>query len=244
MAGLFDGTDGMEDIAEIYERMEANCPAPWSNSKRLWLLRRECNIKDGNPRPETLLEKSVAMLGENGYMHEWFNQCPAASGINGSFKDRRRNVDLVHLSASGGRARLVELKWMSDDPPSALRQILRYGAAYIFCRAHKERLPLRGRPLMNIRHLSLEVAAPRRFYSGYDERYRIARMRQSLDELAGSKIYGLSLSLDALAFPAGFRLPFANGQHVKQRCGSHRLTDEGRQVRDAFNALAPVWPTQ
>ena len=65
---------------------------------------------------------------------------------------------------------------------------------------------------MNVRHVSLEVAAPRHFYHSYDERVRIARMSQTLDEFAGSKINGLSMSLDALALPEGFRMPFANGK--------------------------------
>ena len=242
MAGLFDGTDGLEDIREIYARMEANCPDPWSNSKELWKLRCACKISPNNRSPETMLEKAAAMLSENGYMDEWFNQCPAASGITDSSRDRASRVDLVHWLPSKQRARLVELKWNSNDPPYALMQILRYGAAYIFCRVHREKLPLRGRPLMNARHVALEVAAPRHFYAGFDEMSRLARMRQSLDEFAAAGIDGLSMSLDALAFPEGFRLPFRNGRDVKQQCGTHRLTAESEYIRDAFANLTPVWP--
>ena len=37
MAGtLFCGTDGMNDITAIFGRMEANCPAPSSTSRKLW----------------------------------------------------------------------------------------------------------------------------------------------------------------------------------------------------------------
>ena len=169
------------------------------------------------------------------------NQCPAASGITDSREDRASSVDLVHWLPSEKRARLVELKWESNDPPYALMQILRYGAAYIFCRVHREKLPLRGRPLMNARHVALEVAAPRHFYDGYDERDRLARMRQSLDEFAAAEIDGFSMSLDALAFPEGFGLPFQNGQDVKQKCGTHRLTEAGESIRDAFANLIPVW---
>ena len=242
MGSLFDGTDGTDDIKEIYVRMEANCPDPRSTSKKLWKLRHACHIAPRNRAPETLIEKAVAMLAGNGYMYEWFNQCPTASGITDSSRDRRSNVDLVRWLESTRRACLIELKWMSDDPPSALRQILRYGAAYIFCRFHKEKLPLRGRPLMDVRHVSLEVAAPRHFYHGYDERSRIARVSQGLNKFAGSKINGLSMSLDALAFPEGFRMPFANGKEVKEKCDTHRLTEEGREIRNAFNELVPVWP--
>ena len=250
LRSLFDDTDGIEDIGEIYKMMEVNCPDPCSTSQKLWELRCKGDIDPGNLSPETLLEKAVAMLAENRHMHKWFNQCPTASGITDCSESRKRsaavgkkgNIDLVHLSESGEHARLVELKWMSNDPPYALSQVLRYGAAYIFCRVHKKQLPLQGRPLMNVCHVALEVAAPCSFYSGYDERPRIARMRQSLDEFAASKIDGFSMSLDALAFPPGFGLPFQNGQDVRQKCGTHRSTEEGKRIRDAFANLTPVWP--
>ena len=63
-------------------------------------------------------------------MQGWFNQCPTASGISDSPRDRRRNVDLVHWSAPIGHARLIELKWRSDNALDAVRQIVGYGAAY------------------------------------------------------------------------------------------------------------------
>ena len=145
MASLFDGTEGMEDIAEILGRMKANVPHPASTSSKLWTLRRATRIASHHRGRETLLEKAVAMLAANGHMPGWFNQCPAASGIGDSSRNRRSNIDLVHWSEADGHARLVELKWNSDDPSEALRQILRYGAAYLFCRAYSDRLPVRRR---------------------------------------------------------------------------------------------------
>ena len=241
MGSLFNDTKFMDNITDIYNKLEANCPNPRSTSRKLWELRRACDISSN--KPETMLEKAVAMLAENGYMYEWFNQCPTASGITDSSRDRRSNVDLVRWLESTRRAHLVELKWESDDPPSALKQILRYGAAYIFCRVHKGSLTFPAASLieLNARHVSLEIIAPRHFYHGYDERARIARMSQTLDEFAGSKINGLSMSLNALAFPDEFQMPFKNGGEVMAKCTS--LTPEGRAVRDAFNNLAPVWPT-
>ena len=67
MAGtLFCGTDGMNDIAAIFGRMEANCPAPSSTSRKLWQLRRATTIRPDNARSETMLEKAVAMLSTLG----------------------------------------------------------------------------------------------------------------------------------------------------------------------------------
>ena len=246
MASLFDGTEGMEDIGKIYDQMEANCPHPRSNSKRLWELRRAPDIGPDNTSPETMIEKAVAILAEKGHLLRWFNQCSVASGIGDSFRNRKSNVDLVHWSELYRQVRLVELKWASDDPLSALRQILRYGAAYLFCRVHKKELPIQAHYLMNVPRVALEVVAPAHYYRDYNLHDDIARMRHSLDKfMVGSKISGLSMSLNALVFPEEFnQVPFKDGGDVKLKCNSDKLTDEGRKVRDTFDNLAPAWPVQ
>lgn len=66
MSKLFDGTCGIEDIAEILDRMQANCPCPSSNSEKLWELRRETDLSSQHPFRETLIEKAVAMLAAKG----------------------------------------------------------------------------------------------------------------------------------------------------------------------------------
>lgn len=167
MPSLFDGIYGTETVNEIYDKIQANYPGfPLSRSDKLWLLRRECGIRHDNRSPETMLEKAVAMLAERGHMPGWYNQCPVASGIVGSHSDRRSDVDLVNCSESRRNVRLVELKWESDNPRSALQQILRYGVAYIFCRVHRRELHLRYRDLMDARQVSLEVVAPHHYYYG------------------------------------------------------------------------------
>lgn len=216
MASLFAGTENTEDMGRIYERLEANCPQPSSTSKALWELRRATNISDHSANKEMMLEKAVAILANNGYMTKWFNQCPAASGIGDSSRNRKSSVDLVHWDPSNKRARLVELKWASDDPHYALREIPRYGAAYLFCRIYRDKLPLKGRSMMDARHVSLEVAAPAHYYRGYD--------------LAS-----------ALAFPKDCdQIPFTDGEKVTQKCNTTGLTPDGRKVRDAFEGLTPA----
>ena len=121
MASLFDKTKGTENIAEILRQMEANIPHPSSTSRKLWQLRRATDIISHNRSRETMLEKAVAMLAENGHMPGWFNQCPTASGIGDSSRNKRSDVDLVHWREADGHARLVELKWVelkrkSDSP--------------------------------------------------------------------------------------------------------------------------------
>ena len=251
MGSLFDGTKHMDEIEKIYKQMEDNCPAPRSTSQKLWELRRKCDIAPHHRAPETMLEKAVATLAASGHMPDWYNQCPVASGITVSSMSRqasqatnkKSNVDLVHWDTANKHARLVELKWGSDDPLSALMQILRYGATYIFCRVHRNALPLRNRPLMDARHVSLEVVAPRRFYNGSNERDRFTRTSKALDALAASKTGGtVSMSLKALAFPDKFQIPFTNGGEVKSKCATPQATAEGQAVHDAFDDLTQVWP--
>ncbi|MCY4431482.1 MAG: hypothetical protein OXC11_13970 [Rhodospirillales bacterium] len=240
---LFDGTYGTDDIVEILDRMQANCPWPSSNSKKLWQLRRMPNVAANNRSRETLLEKAVVMLAENGHMPGWFNQCPAASGIGDSAKYRRRNVDLVHWCATDSRLSLVELKWNSDTPSEAVRQVLRYGAAYLFCRRHRDRLPVSQRRAISASHVALRVAAPRRYYARDALRDCLSRARGSLRSIGAElETLGLTTSLDALAFPEWFdRLPFNDGAEVRASCNKPELTETGRMVVDAVNGLTSVY---
>ena len=91
-----------------------------------------------------------------------FNQCPTASGIGDSSNNGRSNIDLVRWCEADRHARLVELKWDNKSPVEAVQQILRYAAAYVFCRVHSTWLPLPvpSRPIMDARHVSILVAAP------------------------------------------------------------------------------------
>lgn len=200
MSALFDGTCGIEDIVEILDRMQANCPYPCSNSRKLWKLRHATDLCGHNRSKETLLEKAVAMLAGHRHMPGWFNQCPVASGIGDSARYLRRNIDLVHWCTADRRLSLVELKWDSDTPSKAVRQVLRYGAAYLFCRRHRDRLPVGKRSTMSAAHVALRVVAPDRYYADDGLRDCLSRARASLQSVGGEpETQGLSMSLDALA---------------------------------------------
>lgn len=242
MPTLFDGTWGIDDIVVNLDRMEANCPQPSSKSKHLWELRRATNIASHNRSKETMLERAVAMLADNGHMPGWFNQCPTASGIGDSARDRHSSVDLAHWRASDGRLSLVELKWESDSPSEAVRQILRYGAAYLFCRMHRDRLPIWNRRAISATHVALRIAAPRRYYAGESLRDCLFRARESLAAVPQrTGLSGLSMSLDAFAFPGWFnRLPFTDGAEVRDSCDKRELTERGREIVDAFYGLTSV----
>ena len=244
MGSLFDGTEGMEDIAEILGRMKANIPYPSSTTKKLWKLQQKTHLCPHNRSPETMLEKAVAMLAEKGHMPGWFNQCPTASGIGDSSRTRHSNVDLVHWNEADRHLRLVELKWGSDRPSEAMRQIVRYGAAYLFCRMYRNRLPVRRGGVMEAREISLQVAARAHYYAESGLRDRLSRVREHLTRFnIGSRTRGLVMSIDMLAFPEWFdSLPFATGGEVRAVCDSATLTEAARQVRDAFDGLTSVCP--
>ena len=245
MDSLFEGTESMGNVTDIYKQMEANYRgSPCSESGELWRLRRVYHISPRQRVRKTMLDKAAAFLAERGHMPEWFNRCPVAAGINDPRKDNNYRVDLVHWCEWCRCARLIELQWKNKDPHAALRKILRYGAAYLFCRVHKNQLPLHNRPLMNVCHVSLEVVAPRSFCQDL-----IGRITKSHGEFidngfVDSKISGLSMSLNVLAFPDGFQIPFDDGADVKRHCDIAQLPlqSKGQAVRDAFNKLVQVWP--
>lgn len=243
MASLFDRTHGKYNISEIFRQMETNCPVPKSNSQALWELRRKTHISHHNPSSETLLEKSVAMLAKNGHMPGWFNQCPTASGIGDSSRNRHSNVDLVQRDGATGTACLIELKWGSDSPCEAIQQILRYGASYLYCRRHRNRLPVDNRPIMDSRHIALKVVAPARYFENDTELQKCySRARKGVDQISKtSLIPGLSMSIEVLALPANLVcLPFSTGSEVIESCDQDKLTKTGQQIRDSFNGLIPV----
>ena len=136
----------------------------------------------------------------------------------------------------------MELKWASDDPEHALRKILRYGAAYLFCRKHRNRLPLENRPLMDAKHVSLEVAAPAAYYSGRTPHATISRMRTSLAVLLRQRRFeGFTMSVNAFSFPALFhKVPLSKGSDVVRLCTTNPPGKEGLAISEAFEGLSPV----
>ena len=115
---------------------------------------------------------------------------------------------------------------------------------YVFCRMHRNKLRLRRGSVMDARHVSLLVAAPALYYRATDLRDCLARAREGLKRLdIGSRIDGLSMSLDVRAFPDWFdHLPFANGADVIASCNRAEITDTGQKIRGAFEELNSVFP--
>ena len=225
----------------LYERMARNVPARIEGrSEQLWESRRATDIADHHRGQETILEKAVANLAEQGHMPGWFNQCPVASGISDPHNDNRRAVDLVHLCSD--TARLIELKWASNTPVHALFQVLEYGLAYVLARLRKSELRLNDRQLMHVRHTGLEVVGPGAFFGVDSWPHLFAILDQTLARFAEDRSGGAwTMSLEARAFPDEFHdVPLPDGKAVNARCRTATLTAEGHMVRDAFSRLAPA----
>ena len=109
---------------------------------------------------------------------------------------------------------------------------------------HRNQLPLQRASVMDARHVSLLVVAPARYCRAPDLQDGLARARKALKRFdIGSRIDGLSMSLDVRAFPDWFEeLPFADGADVRASCAHGELTDTGQKIRDAFEALHSVFP--
>ena len=236
------------DPTEIYERLESRYEGKPTRSKKLWKLRRAVDICKCNPSLETILEKAVANLAERGHMPEYYNQCPTISGIFSSHRCKLSAVDLVHWSECARAARLIELKWVGrgkrGNLDSALSQILRYGARYLFCRVHRCKLSLPDPRLMDVEQVTLEVVAPPSFYSCGGVAELVAEASGRLAGLAESKTgRELSMSLTALSFPDDFQeLPFSTADEMLSACSCDDLTPGAGRVRDAFGALSPPNP--
>ena len=232
-------------LKEVYGTLESNYRgAVTSPSQELWACRHAPKIIAHNRSRETMLEKAVALLAQNRHLDGWFNQCPVASGIVDPAADRRRAVDLVHLS--DGAASLVELKWgESNTPAYALFEVLEYGLAYLFARAHQQDFGLARQPVMSVRHVTLEVVAPPAFFARNDQRALFAQMNTALADFAQAQTNRTwSMSLEASAFPdwfAGwFTRTLQNGHDITTYCGSKKLTAEGRKIREAFDGRTRI----
>ena len=227
-------------IEALYGTLESNYRgAVTSPSQELWACRHATKIAARNQSREKMLEKAVALLAQNGHMRGWFNQCPVASGIVDPAADKKRAVDLVHVP--DGAASLIELKWgESNTPAYALFEILEYGLAYLFARAHQQDFGLARQPIMGADHVTLEVVAPPAFFATNDQRALFAQMNTALADFVQAQTNRTwSMSLAASAFPdwfAGwFMRTFQNGYDITTHCGSKNLTAEGCKIREAFN---------
>ena len=238
-AGIADGSFP-ELVSSLYGRIESNHTGRLP-SRENWRSKRVTTLSKCNKSPEVLLERAVAMLSEVGPLPGWLNQVPVASGLINDRFDKRAALDLVKLE--GDAAWFIELKWEIDTPAFAAFEILRYGLAYLFCRANAANFDYSDRPLMRVSRVDLQVVAPTVFFKKHD----LAWLERGLDHAVGDfsplKTSGqLEMGFEFFALPPDFRLPFHNGEEVMTACKAKPPTEGARRVCDAFENLSPVWP--
>jgi hypothetical protein len=157
--------DGVGLVHALYEHMLKNWAA-WDGAGGLpteanWRFEKRIGFDDANMNPETLLERTIALVTDDD---NWANQVPVDSGLLGS---RPHWIDLVFRA--GSAFSLIELKYESNTPLSAAFQVLRYGLAYVFSRSHAEVLGFdpHHSPLFEASEIHLRVLAPLEFFTAY-----------------------------------------------------------------------------
>lgn len=234
-----DGRDFLRFVTTLYSRIEANYSGR-QPSEENWRSQRVTTLSDHNKSPEVILERAVAMLGDAGMMPDWLNQIPTASGLVDDRSDKRAAIDLIKLS--GDVAQFIELKWESDTPAYAIFEVLNYGLVYLFCRVNAKTFGYTSRPLMQVRHIDLEVVAPSLFYAKHDLSWLELKLSSAIRTFSFQKTAGeLSMGFKIFTLPQDFELPFNNGAKARVACETDPPTEAARRVCKAFENLSPVW---
>ncbi len=143
-----------EFVSQIYKQLELNCaerlptirqsgkppgPENWRWKPLTDFVSRETR---GLEVPFERLIATVATLPKTKEfdLRNWTNQMPVASGLTKE-KEGGRRIDLVHRCKGGDSYDFIELKTSgpddSDNPLHAAMEILIYGLAYVYSRAHR-----------------------------------------------------------------------------------------------------------
>ncbi len=225
-------------VSDLYEQIERN-RTDRVPSKENWRVMQVTTLADENRSPEILLERAIAILGEDRILAEWFNQIPVASGLVNDRANKRTAIDLMRLRDAS--VEFVELKWASDTPAFAAFEILLYGLAYLFCYINQEKLGYDEKSLMNVKTASLRILAPREYYDTYDHTWLGQGIDKGIRTLAGNLSGGeLSMDFGFLAFPSGFYLPFTTGKEVKM-ISDPRNSENCQSIVSAINNIEPIW---
>jgi len=227
-------------ISGLYEQIESN-RSDRKPSRENWRTKRVTTLSDTNRSPEVLLERAIAILGENQVLDEWYNQIPVASGLVDARADKRAAVDLMRLD--GDRVEFVELKWGSDTPAFAAFEILLYGLAFLYCYINRVDLGYEITSLMKVKEVSLQVLAPQAYFDGYDFTWLGLGLDAGVRNVTQMVSNGeLSMDFGFTSFPSDFILPFCTGKEVRQFCDPNN--GEGIQALvSAIHNIKPIWPS-
>jgi len=233
---------GIEVIARLVGELCQRVMENWSGrepSQANWRLERQTDLSERNTSPEVILERAIALLAERGMLEHWYNQIPVASGLIDGKADKRAAVDLIRFD--GNALNLIELKINSNNPVFSVFEILRYGFAYLLCRDNRHEFGFEDKDLLMADEVVLDVLAPSEFYEPYEFGFLSKGINEGLRRLSVGRADGLKLAFRFLAFPEGFRVPFASGKDVLHYQGLPLDSGPNRVLIDAMNNLQPVW---
>jgi len=171
-------------------------------SRENWRFCPHPNTSEDNESPEVTLERAIIRADSA----HWSNQVPTSSGLTGPYRDKVRNVDLVHRD-DHNNVTLIELKVGSNTPLFAAIEILQYGLLLAWSRNNAEELGYTpsDQPLLFPRALGLCVLAPPDYYHS-DDRLDLTLLSQSINqglrELRGK--FGLSILFEFTQFRDSF----------------------------------------
>jgi hypothetical protein len=205
-----EGARGFRDTHRLFEQLYERIRMNWiSNragdrwpSQANWVLRVAPEFTQHPTHYlEKQLQKNIAILLQD---EGWGNDVPTASGLVND-RGRQMNIDLAHRIRDGFE--FIELKFESNTPYEAARQILRYGAVYMLYRLEPELARrFRGNQMMNAKRIVLEVLALDRYYRSGDADLSLleGELDRQVAKFAEEQVDGLSLSFRFRAFQANF----------------------------------------
>ena len=229
-------------LAQLVVNLQEQIYSNWTGrlpSKENWRKTRVTTLAEINKSPEVVLERAIAILGDQGVLPQWYNQIPVASGMINGRANKRAAVDLIRVH--GHHVDLVELKWGSDTPAFAAFEILQYGIAYLLCRDNKEAFGYEKKELLNVKNVNLQVLAPQMFYEPYDMAWLGKGIRQGLKQLCEGRCDDLKISFQFISFPSDFELPFSSGLDVMNHFEKSKEEGPNHLIVQALNNLQPIW---
>jgi hypothetical protein len=138
--------------------------------------------------PEVALEREiVASDSEN----QWTCQMSTTSGIQGSYLNKRRAIDLVRKTAPDQYA-FIELKVNSDNPLYAAFEILGYALAYQHARSHNWQ-GTGHHNVMRAKEINLVVLGPREWYEYKKGKAHPQKYKFDFDWLSNGLTEGLNI---------------------------------------------------
>jgi hypothetical protein len=233
-------------VRRLYERVSNNL-GEREPSKMNWILRRRTSVRETNLSIEVVLERAVVLLAEHKHLAGWYNQMPVASGLIDGRSHKRAAVDLARIAKD--RLDLYELKWKSNTPLYAAFEILRYGLAYLLCRASKAKFKYDHHCTMKVNALGLNVLAPDEFYEGGNllwlQEGLDTGIRRVAQEQLGCEFQASFRFLALKREPTDPEKPmppfFKTGAAAKVACGAEPLGTEAMALVQAMGKLSPAW---